>query len=652
MTSSLPTIIVVDDSVEVRLLVRTALRLSGRLTVVAEGSDGAEAVALATTHRPDLVLMDVSMPGMDGLEALPAVLEASPATRVALFSGFEEQGLADRALELGASTFIEKSTDPDDLPDLLLRLLATDGPHEHTVGRVDAAADPTDGADDARARDVLDEHLERFREVFEEAAIGMATMTLAGRIVRANRALGGLLRRDRQSLIGVDYAELTDGRGDLVASALHDVQDGGLDAVRLEHDVAGGDTPRQVLATFAPVRDSANRALYLFVQVQDVTAQRAAEIELRGSEERFRLLVEAVQDYAIFMLDPDGRIASWNAGAQRSKGYRADEIIGRHFREFYPPAQQESKHPEYELTRALADGSYSEEGWRVRKDGSRFWAHVVITAVFNDDGEHIGFAKVTRDTTERRLATQEREQAAVALREANAELEDLNKRLLRAAEDQSQFLAVTAHELRTPVAVLGGSADTLSRHATALTEDERAELLTGMVSSAGRLRRLLADLLTASRLEARALDLVLVPVAMADVISAAVASLHASDPSAAVVVEPADDLTVRADADRLAQAVENLLRNAVRHGRPPVRVATVADGATVQVRVTDDGGGVDPALAGRLFERFATGDRRSGTGLGLYIVRELARSHRGDASYEPPSEDTPSGAFVISLPRA
>ncbi len=287
------------------------------------------------------------------------------------------------------------------------------------------------------------------------------------------------------------------------------------------------------------------------------------------------------------MLSPEGIIVSWNAGAQRSKGYRADEIIGRHFRTFYPPELQEARHPEYELERALNDGHYSEEGWRirkdgstvlgarahhgsvrrrpgstsgsprspatsrptarlrrpcgrarsdfgswwrpsattrsscstrrarrelehrrpaqhglheprdhrpalprllparepgrahhrsaswrsrcsegryeeegwrVRKDGSRYWANVVITAVFNDVGEHIGFAKVTRDRTEKRRAEQEREQTTDRARRARTSASR------QAAADQSQFLAVTAHELRTPTAVLGGSAGTLSRH--------------------------------------------------------------------------------------------------------------------------------------------------------------------------------------------
>src|SRR5262245_33252558 len=120
--------------------------------------------------------------------------------------------------------------------------------------------------------------------------------------------------------------------------------------------------------------------------------------------ERFRLLVEGVREYAIFMLDPQGYIVTWNKGAERIKGYTADEIIGQHFSKFYPPEQVASEHPQHELQLAIANGKYEEEGWRIRKDGSKFWANVVITALKNEDGTLRGFAKVTRDLTERRAA--------------------------------------------------------------------------------------------------------------------------------------------------------------------------------------------------------------------------------------------------------
>jgi PAS domain S-box-containing protein len=633
MESGAPSIVLVDDAAEVRLLMRTRLRMSGRLAVVGEGADGAEAVALAAEHRPALMLLDVSMPGMDGLTALPKIREASPDTRVVLYSGFEEQGLADRGAELGAAAFIEKSTPIDSLIDQLLEIHAearqtTDAAAEKTAVTPKHAAQRSAGRAGDQA--VLDEHLERFREVFEEAAIGMATMTLAGTVVRANRELATLTGLPGESLVGSFYGDLTDGK-DQVTAALAEVRDQAVNVLQLEHGVAGAADGRILRATLAPVRDSAGRPLYLFLQVQDVTEERRALEELRRSEQRFRLLVEAVEDYAIFMLSSEGVIVSWNAGAERSNGYTADEIIGQHFRVFYPAEVAAAKHPEHELQLALEHGHYEEEGWRVRKDGTTFWATVLITAVFDDSGEHIGFAKVTRDTTERRL---------------------LEQRLQRAVEDQEQFLAVIAHELRTPIGVLGGAAQTLADHWAELTDEERAELLGAMSSSTGRLRRLVADLLTASRLQSSALAVDSSPVPVAGIVGDAVSHARRAAPDVEIVLDCPENVLVLGDRDRLAQVMDNLIGNALRHGEPPVRVAATADDTTVTIRVSDAGTGVSQEIAPRLFDRFATGLRRGGTGLGLFIVRELARAQDGDAFYEPPTAGSSGGSFVVTLPRA
>ena len=637
-----PTITVVDDASEVRLLMKTRLRASGRFDVVGEGADGHDAVALAEKLTPALMLLDVSMPDMDGLEALPEVRRVSPGTRVVMFSGFDEQGLADRARDLGAAAFLEKSVPVDDLVNELLALADRPPVPDGGEQRVAMAVD----------QGVLDEHLERFREVFEEATIGMATMTLAGRLVRVNRALSSLMGLPADELVGSSYGDLTDGKAEVVTAALEKVRHGPVDVVQLEHGLPGSLGDRWARATLAPVRDSAGRALYLFLQVQDVTAERAALEELRRSEERFRLLVDAVEDYAIFMLDPMGHVVSWNSGAQRSAFYTADDIIGKHFRIFYPPEVAARKHPEHELEIALRVGHYEEEGWRIRKDGSRWWANVLITAVHNERGEHVGFAKVTRDMSERRRLEQEREEAVRALAAANTELESLNGLLRQAADDQLEFLAVTAHELRTPIGVLAGSAETLSGYWQALEEEDRADLFAAMTSSAARLRRMLADLLTASRLQASALEMHLAPVRVDEVVAAAISTVRSTHGDARIDYLGQHGLRVRADRDRFGQGLENLLNNAVRHGQPPVRVRVTDLGDTVQVRVGDAGGGVQPEMQGRLFDRFATGRRPGGTGLGLFIVRELARAQGGDAFYEPPSEAETAGAFVISLPSA
>ena len=208
---------------------------------------------------------------------------------------------------------------------------------------------------------------------------------------------------------------------------------------------------------------------------------------------------------------------------------------------------------------------------------------------------------------------------------------------------------MTAHELRTPIGVLGGSAETLSKHWEALTDEERAELLDGMASSTGRLRRLLADLLTASRLQASKLEIHPERVSVSDVLVDAAAALRRRTQTE-IVVDALPDIYVTADRDRLAQAVDNLLANALAHGTPPIRVSAVQDSAQVVIRVCDQGPGVSEAVRPRLFQRFATGRSQGGTGLGLFIVRELARAHGGDAYYEPASPGATAGAFVIALP--
>jgi PAS domain S-box-containing protein len=163
------------------------------------------------------------------------------------------------------------------------------------------------------------------------------------------------------------------------------------------------------------------------------------QISLQHSEQRFRLLVEAVQDYAIFMLDPQGHISSWNAGAQRIKGYRADEIIGQHFSIFYPEQEKKNQKPQYELKEAARLGRFEDEGWRVRKDGSKFWANVIITALRDPSGELVGYAKVTRDFSERR-------QTQIALQKEIAQRRDAEKRL---HESENSLRALTLHLLRT-----------------------------------------------------------------------------------------------------------------------------------------------------------------------------------------------------------
>jgi PAS domain S-box-containing protein len=631
-----PTVVVVDDSREVRALVRRRLQTSGMFEVVGEGGDGEEAIGLVHRHEPALMLLDTSMPTMDGIEALPAILALCPDTRVVMFTGFEEDGLAARARELGAVDFIEKSIALEELPGRLLRALSQapfgsspSGRHRLTV--VGSSSGDEQGAS-AQEQLVLNEHLEQFRELFDQAAIGMATLTVNGTVVRANRALAELMSCSPYDLVGVDYGRLTSGGGERLDRGLEAISSFGEDLTTFEHQLPtppGEEPSRVVRVMLAPIRDSQRQVLYVFAQVQDISAQLEAEADLRRSEETFRLMVTAVEEYAIFMLDVEGKVISWNAGAQRIKGYSASEIIGRSFRVFYPPEEQADRHPEHNLKLALREGTFAEEGWRVRKDGSRFWASVVISPVYDDAGRHVGFAKVTRDQT--------------ALREHEEERK-------KSIAQQAHLLAVTAHELRTPTAVIDGTAGALRESWAETPVAERDEMLAGLRTSAHRLRRLVTDLAMASRLHGDTLQFRPDDVSLTEALRGAAARTQVAVPGAEIGVDVPDEVIVHADPGRLGQALDNLLDNAIRHGAPPINVLGSAVDDQVLIRVSDAGPGVPAGLLPRLFERFAIGGRSGGTGLGLYLVREIARGHGGEAVYQPPGPGQ-QAAFEMTLPR-
>ena len=188
-------------------------------------------------------------------------------------------------------------------------------------------------------------------------------------------------------------------------------------------------------------------SLYGFCKVtRDFTERRRVEENLRRSEEKFRLLVEAVQDYAIFMLDTEGRVSSWNIGAERIKGYKASEILGKHFSVFYPEEDIRAKKPERELKLALEKGSVEDEGWRIRRDGSRLWASVVITALRDNFGTHVGFTKVTRDFTERRRVQEALVDSRQKLQNSEISLRELSAHLLQSQDEERRRIGRDLHD--------------------------------------------------------------------------------------------------------------------------------------------------------------------------------------------------------------
>ena len=368
---------------------------------------------------------------------------------------------------------------------------------------------------------------------------------------------------------------------------------------------------------------------------------------LRG--EAFRLLVDAVQDYAIFLLSTEGRVLTWNLGAERIKHYTADEIIGSHFSIFYTTADRAAGRPMTLLGRAAEDGRVEDEGWRVRKDGTRFWADVIITALRDENGIPYAYAKITRDLTERRASEERRRQLLAEQRARTAAEEAL------AARDR--FLSIASHELKTPVASLRLSAEALlnARSLGRLDEDRLETGLDRILTASYRLGDLVAELLDISRLTAGVLPIHRQPTDLVDLASEVIARFADAGIGGRVSLDAPSPVIAEIDPSRIDQVITNLVDNALKYSDPPAEVCVRlrALRKTVVLSVSDRGIGIDEVTARRMFDAFGRGDdveHVPGLGLGLHISRQIAEEHGGSVNATP-NEDGPGATFTVRLPR-
>jgi len=368
---------------------------------------------------------------------------------------------------------------------------------------------------------------------------------------------------------------------------------------------------------------------------------RGREQALRESEERFRLVIEEVQDYGIFALDTEGVVTSWNLGAQRIKGWETEEILGHHFSRFYPE-ETRGHLPAQMLDRARRDGTAEDEGWRLRKDGSPFWANVVITALHDEHGELRGFAKVTRDMTERRRSEE-------ALRFAREEA-------IAANLAKTEFLSRTSHELRTPMSAILGFGQLLELDEEQF-EPRHREALSQIMKAGRHLLSLINDLLDISSIEAGGAELNLEPIDLGELLQE-VHSLAAPIVATAglkfVLEHPEEPLVAWADWRRVIQVMLNLVSNAAKYNRTgaQVRLACQTRGRDIRVEVEDDGEGVDTTEVSRLFTPFDRLGQQNrvkvdGTGLGLALSKRLVESMGGQIGYEAPEQ---GARFWFTLP--
>ncbi len=384
------------------------------------------------------------------------------------------------------------------------------------------------------------------------------------------------------------------------------------------------------------------------LRAPDATAPHAPAAGAPTGEpdaELLRAIVGSVRDSAISALDPTGHVATWNPGAEAIKGWRAEEIVGRHFSAFYPPEDVAAGKPDAELRAAAAFGRFEDEGWRLRRDGSRFWANVVITALRYPDGRLRGFAKVTRDFTERKAAeeTAHRLVTETAAREAAQ----------AAVAARDEFLAVAGHELRTPLTALLFHAESLARAAASLPPDSAARAAK-VSRSARRIARLVDELLDVTRISVGRLSLEPEPVDLAEVAREVV--LRNAEPAALAgsplrldAPRPVRGLW---DPGRVEQILEALVANALKYGRGhPIDVAVEAEGTTARLVVRDHGIGIAPEDQARIFERFeraASARHYGGLGLGLWIVRQVVEAHGGRIRVE--SAPGAGATFTVELP--
>jgi PAS domain S-box-containing protein len=350
----------------------------------------------------------------------------------------------------------------------------------------------------------------------------------------------------------------------------------------------------------------------------DNSARKQVEEKLRWTEEGFRLMVESVTDCAIVMLDSEGRVASWNTGAQRIKGYSADEIVGQHFSRFYPPADIARGTPQRDLDAAAAEGRYEVEGWRVRKDGSLFWANVVFTAIRDAAGQPRGFAKLTRDLTERRLVEQ-----TLTLAKGAAEKANLAK---------SEFLSSMSHELRSPLNAILGFAQLMESDVTPATPSQKASI-DEILRAGWYLLELINEILDLAQIESGKLSLSPEPTSLAEVMLECQAMIEPQAQQHGIrMTFPQFDVPcfVAADRTRLKQVLINLLSNATKYNKAGGSVVVDLSGSTperIRINVRDTGAGLAPEKLAQLFQPFnrlgQEHGAEQGTGIGLVMSKRL-----------------------------
>jgi PAS domain S-box-containing protein len=618
------TILHIDDEEANRYLIARMLQKAGFNVI--EATRGEAGLQLVSSQRPDLVILDVQLPDISGFEVCQRIKSNPDTTSIPVLhisASLVESKDKAQGLESGADGYLVQPVEAIELIATVRSLLRIRQAEESALTLA-----------------------QEWQTTFDSIKDGVGLLDREGRFLRCNNAMTELLSKPSSEIIGCLYQEVIQATLGSTDAMLFT----GVRETRHRQSIEIRSSGRWFSITVDPVLDEGGAFTGAVYILADITDRRRAEAALQASEERFRLLLENVEDYGILFLDTQTHINGWSVGAERILGYHEAEVLGQPSSIIFTPEDIEQGEDEKEVNTALAEGRAEDERWHIRKDGTRFWASGMLTPLRDERGQLRGFAKILRDFTERKRAEEERAQLLAREQEARAQAEAANRL-------KDEFLATLSHELRSPLNAMLGWIRLLNSRK--FDEKTTARAMETIERSAKSQAQLVEDLLDVSRIIRGQLRLNIRPIELISAIEAAIETVRPAAEAKEIGIQTRLDPVaglVAGDSDRLQQIVWNLLSNAIKFtpkgGRVDVRLERV--NSHVEIIVTDTGQGISTEFVPYVFERFRQADSSitrsySGLGLGLAIVRHLVELHGGTVRADSPGEGQ-GATFTVKLP--